>query len=306
AQAKIAVRNGETIPGRNADLFLDQIDPRHFFRHRMLDLDARVHFHEVELAILEEELDRPRIHVADRFAELNGGGAHLLANLFGDGRRRRFLDQLLMPPLDRTVALSEGNDPAVGVPEDLNLDVPRSFEVLLEIDVGDTKRALGLVARSLVRALQFRLVGADAHAAAAATGGRLENHGKTDGCCNLARFVNRTKRTIAAGKDRDAGVLRGLARLRFVPHPADRVGRGPDERDLAFADDFGERRVLREKTVAGMNRIRTGDLGRGDDARHVEVRLLRCGRADADIVIGVANMERVAISHRMDGDRLES
>ncbi len=41
-----------------------EVDPRHHFRHGMLDLNARVHFKKVELALRPEELDSPRIAVS--------------------------------------------------------------------------------------------------------------------------------------------------------------------------------------------------------------------------------------------------
>ena len=53
-------------PGRDADLALHQIDAGHEFRHRMLHLNARVDFDEVEIAVLvHQELDRARVGVAD-------------------------------------------------------------------------------------------------------------------------------------------------------------------------------------------------------------------------------------------------
>ncbi len=48
-------------PGGQADLLLDQIDTGHHFGDRMFDLDARVHFHEEEVAILVEK----ELHGAD-------------------------------------------------------------------------------------------------------------------------------------------------------------------------------------------------------------------------------------------------
>src|SRR5579859_5590391 len=44
--------------GGDADLLLHQVDAADQLGHRMLDLDARVHLDEGELAILVEELER--------------------------------------------------------------------------------------------------------------------------------------------------------------------------------------------------------------------------------------------------------
>ena len=47
-------------------------------------------------------------------------------------RRRRLLDDLLVAPLDRAVALEEVDDVAVGVAEHLHLDMARPFEIALD------------------------------------------------------------------------------------------------------------------------------------------------------------------------------
>ena len=64
----------------------------------------------------------------------------------GRGARRRrgrgrLLEELLVPPLNRAVALAEMNDVAVGVGEHLHLDVPRIFQVPLHVDRRSAKYA---------------------------------------------------------------------------------------------------------------------------------------------------------------------
>ena len=63
--------------------------------------------------------------------------------------------QLLMPSLDRTLALAEVHHRAVLIAEDLELDMPRRLDVLLEVDVADAERRLGLPLRRLERVRQF-------------------------------------------------------------------------------------------------------------------------------------------------------
>ena len=60
-----------------------------------------------------------------------------------------------MAPLNRAVALAEMDDGAVGVGEDLHLDVPRIVEVALDVDrrVGEVR--LPLPASRLVRPLDL-------------------------------------------------------------------------------------------------------------------------------------------------------
>ena len=58
---------GHGRAGGNHDLALHQVHIRHHLRYRMLHLDTRVHFDEVQLAILiHQKFNGPRIGVTDR------------------------------------------------------------------------------------------------------------------------------------------------------------------------------------------------------------------------------------------------
>ena len=79
---------------------------------------------------LEQELDRAGADVAHRLREPDRGAAHALAQLRVHGRRGRFLDQFLVAPLHRAVALAEVDAVAVLVGEHLHFDVARVEERL--------------------------------------------------------------------------------------------------------------------------------------------------------------------------------
>ena len=51
-----------------------------------------------------------------------------------------------------------------------------------------------------------------------------------------------------------------------------------------------------------MDRIHVGDFGRGDDRGHVEIAVRGARRADADGLVGKADVERVAVGLAVDGD----
>ncbi len=77
----------------------------------MLDLKTGIHFEEVEALAARvgagnDELDRPRAIIANRPCKCDGLFAHRLSHFGRDERRGRFLDHLLMPPLDRAFALA--------------------------------------------------------------------------------------------------------------------------------------------------------------------------------------------------------
>jgi hypothetical protein len=135
----------------------------------MLDLDARVHLHEVEAAVgVEQELHRARAEVADRLRAAHRESADRAALLLRQERARRLLDQLLVIALHRALALAEMDQVAVHVAEQLELDVTRARDVLLEIQRVVRERGLGLGLRDAEARAQRLLVPRDAHPAPAA------------------------------------------------------------------------------------------------------------------------------------------
>ena len=100
----------------------------------MLDLDAAVQLEEVEVAAVQHELDGAGAPVADRAAEGDRGLAHPRPQLAVEGGGGRLLEHLLVAALDRALALAEGDDLAVRVREQLDLDVARSLDEALVVD----------------------------------------------------------------------------------------------------------------------------------------------------------------------------
>ena len=117
----------------------------------MLDLQPGVHLHEVEGVALGDELDRARALVADRAGGVAGGLAHGGAALGRHAGRRRLLHHLLVPALDRAVALEQVDDVAVPVGEHLDLDVPRPGQVALDQHAVVAERGAGLALRQRQR-----------------------------------------------------------------------------------------------------------------------------------------------------------
>ena len=71
------------LAGRNEQLGLDDVDAGHELGHRVFDLHAGVHFDEVELIVLIEELESAGAAVADFPARPGAALAHGLALLGG-------------------------------------------------------------------------------------------------------------------------------------------------------------------------------------------------------------------------------
>ena len=162
----------------------------------------------------------------------------------------------------------------------------RRLDVLLDVDVADAERGLGFALRRLDRVRQLGRRADDAHAAAAAAGGRLDDHRVADVLRELERLLFALDRAVAAGQNRHARLLHHAARARLVAHQADDLRVGADELDVARLADFREVGALGQEAVAGMDRVGAGDFGGADDRRHVEVAVGAARRADADVLVG--------------------
>ncbi len=144
-RANVLLLERQRLAGGDANLRLDQVDAGDHLGHRMLDLNAGVHFDEVEIArLIDDEFDGAGVGVAGRLDQPHGRFAHRRAGRRGKCRRRAFLDQLLMPPLHRAIALPKVHDVAVMVGDDLHFDVPRVLDVFFQIDAGVAEGRLGL------------------------------------------------------------------------------------------------------------------------------------------------------------------
>ncbi len=114
---------------------LDEVDSGHLFGDGMLNLQTRVDLEEVELLAprVQQKLDCPRGAVrcsaGQSYGAFGEGGAQRATELGGGS----LLDDLLMAPLQRAVALAESDHSAGAVAKDLYLDVTRLRQKPLEI-----------------------------------------------------------------------------------------------------------------------------------------------------------------------------
>ncbi len=146
----------------------------------------------------------------------------------------------------------------------------------------------------------------DAHALAAAAGACLDHDGVADVVRDVDRLTRAFDHAEIAGHRRDASGGCRLLALDLVAHRFDGRNIGADEDDASLLQRFGKRRILRQKAVARMDRLRTGLLRRLDDLLHDKIGL-RGGRwPDMDGLIRHFDMHRVAVGLRVHGHRLDA
>src|SRR5271166_2419645 len=76
AQNEVLLAERHRLAGRDPDLPFDEIEPGHRLGHRMLDLEARVHFDEEEVTAFGDELDGAGADITDRTRRGDGRFSH--------------------------------------------------------------------------------------------------------------------------------------------------------------------------------------------------------------------------------------
>ena len=269
----------------------------------MLHLQARIHFEEVEIAILvDDELDRARAVVIHSLGQHDRLFAHRFARLGIQERRWRFFNHLLVAALDGAFALVQVDDVAVLVAHHLDFDVARLGDEFLHEQAVVAERGLGFVLRRLDRLNEFAFLVNDAKPFAAAAGRSLHHHRIADlgrdllGVFGIPDFAD-----IAGNRVHLRGERKFLG-LDLVAHRGDGVGVRPDERDPDFRQRLRKGFALGKKTVAGMHRFRARLLAGVQDLVDDEIGLRRRRGADVDGFIGHLDMQRIAIGVRINGD----
>ena len=307
ALADLVLRQVQLVQARalgDEQLRAHEVDVRRLLGHGVLDLDPRVHLDEDVLAlrVVDEELDRARVHVADVRGELHGVGADAVAELGVEVRRGGDLDDLLVAALDRAVALEEVHEPAVPVGEDLYLDVPRADHRPLEVDGGVAERALGLAAGGADGLLEVVEIGDEAHAAPAAAVRRLDEDRHPE-VLGERHDVGALLEQLGRAQDRQARLDRGRAGADLVTDPLEDLGGRPDERQVARDAGAGEVGVLRQEAVAGVHRVGADGLrGVGDQLRIEVAPDGMSGLPDLVGLVGLDAVDGLAILRRVDRD----
>jgi hypothetical protein len=224
------------------------------------------------------------------------------AQLVVDRRRRRLLHELLVAPLDRAVPLAEVDHVPVGVGEHLHLDVARIDEEALGVHRVVGEVALPLAARRLESA--GRVVGPvdELHPLAAASGARLHEQGPADLLAERDELVGALDRLGRARDDRHPCSLHRRACARLRAHQLDRLGRRADPRQACLLDEPGERRVLGQEAVAGMDRLGARAERRLDQHVAAQVALGSRSRPDEVRLVRSAHVQPSAVGLRVDRD----
>ena len=157
-----------------------------------------------------------------------------------------------MAALHRAVALTEMNDVAVGVGKDLDLDMPRIHDGLLEDQLARAESAFRLGARGADRFHEVGVAFDETHAAPTAAGRGLDHDRQADLACFGFEVGVALVGALVARHAGHTGVDHAPLGGGLVAHRGDGGGWRADEGETGFLAGCGERLVLRQEAVPGM------------------------------------------------------
>ena len=209
-----------------------------------------------------------------------------------------------MAALDRAVALAERQRAALAVAEHLDLDVARADDRALDVERPVRERRLGLGGRRPERGLEVVRIGDEPHAAASAPGRGLQEEREADLARERARLLE-ARGPVRAGDERQPRLRGAPLGADLVAHDLDRLRPRPDEGEVVVLARGRELGPLGEEAPARVHGLAAGRRRGGDERRDAQVALGGRRRPDVDRLVGEADVERVAVGGRVDGDRLD-
>ena len=271
----------------------------------MFHLYPGIHFNEVKTAVLIEKFKGPRTPITDVNAGPDTGLTDFGAQPIVDPRRRRLLDHLLVPALQRAVPVAEIDGTPLPVREHLHFHVSRPLQELFDIHHRRSKGRLGLRLGHLNGTQQHLFVVYHPHTTATAAGSRLDDHRITDipgYAQNLVRIVG--DGTLGTRHRGHTGSLHLVLGRYLVTHDPDGLGGGPNENKAAVFHLFGKIGVLGQKSVARVDAVGIGDFRNADDGRNVQVALGRGRGTYANRLVRQAHVLEFPVSLGVNGHGL--
>ncbi len=243
----------------------------------MLHLKPRIDLEEVKGAFrVEEELDRAGATVPALAHERESGARHRFSQRGVDGGARRLLDDFLMAPLHRALALAERDSAALPVAQYLDLDMARRVQVFLDEDrrIGEPgERFLRCARESAGKIGDLR---DHAHSPAPASSGGFHEVRRLEALRREGPFE------LACSKDRRARESRGprawerrafaraLSPAPCLPGASSSHHAGRRSRMPAPSTRSAKARILREEPVARVKEVGAKAPGRSHDGLAVE------------------------------------
>ncbi|MCY1415335.1 hypothetical protein D9M71_308140 [compost metagenome] len=285
---------------------LHQVDAPDLFGDTVFDLQARIHFQEIEaLGIaVEHEFNGAGAAVTDRLGQLDRSFAQGFGHAVGQVWRRGFLQHFLVTSLHRAIAYAQGQHFALAIAEHLDFQVPSTLDVFFDEHAGIAEVVLPQAFNRFERFAQFLGIAAHAHADTTAPGRALEHDrvadlfGQGQGDVEVFQQLSAFEHGHAVLFGQGAGGV-------LEAEQAQLFGRRADEGDAGIFAGFGKSGVLRQEAITGVNRLRTTGLGHAEDLVHGQISVGCSAVTQAMGLVGFKNVPAGGIGFAVDGNALD-
>ena len=218
---------------------------------------------------VQQKFHSARALVADGLRRFHGGPAHLLPQFRRQAPGGGFFNELLIPALDGAVPVSQVDDMALPVRQNLKLDVPGFQHQLFQIHLVVAEAGVGLRLGGGVSVGQVLSAVAAADAPAAATGAGLQQNGIAHRLRHGQSVLHGGYRPVGTGGHGDPGGAHQVPGGGFGAGLPDGVPGGTDEGDAVFRTGIGKFRIFRQESVAGVQTVAAGGYGGGEQRLRV-------------------------------------
>ena len=288
--------DGQRQPVGYPKLFHHQIDAGRQLRHRMLDLQPRVHLQEGNGAVAtHQKLHRARAHIAGLCTDVMRGPMDALTLRVRQERRRRLFHQLLVATLQRTVPRAQHHHMALRIGHHLRLHMARLIQILLHEALAPTEGRGRLAHRRRIQLGHLIHLPGHLQPPASAAERRLDGNGQPMLTRERQHLIDALHRTGGARHQRCPHRCRNAPRRHLVAQLRNGLGSGTDPHQPGIDHRLREPGVLRQEAIARMHGIGPAAPCNLQQLAHVQVGIGRALTLQGESLIRQAHMQRIPI-----------
>mmetsp|Transcript_45978 Transcript_45978/g.80380 ORF Transcript_45978/g.80380 Transcript_45978/m.80380 type:complete len:474 (-) Transcript_45978:388-1809(-) len=238
--------NGEGLAGSHAQLQLHQVKASHHLSDGVLNLQSGVHLAEIKVLGdgVHKKLHGAGSDVSNSFCTGHRRVTHGLAHDRIQTVGRGLLQHLLVATLHRTVALQQMHHMAESVTENLQLDVSRVKNKLLQEDGIITERLQALSATGPQGLQERSLVKHRSHALTTTSSNSLNHKRPTNLACLFQQRFVRVVITVVSGGDRHSSSNHDSLALALAAHRTNSPRRRADEHNIGLFAKLAKVQIL--------------------------------------------------------------
>ncbi len=295
-QLRLEIRQVRAFAGGDLQHPLDQVQTGDRLGDRVLNLQAGIHFQEIELVPVGvvDVFHGTGGAVIHRLPKGDGRIQHFLAGVGRQVRGRGFFHHFLVPALQGAVPFAQGNHIACAIAEHLHFHMAGPGDEALQEHAAVVEETLALAAHGFKGIPEFAFAVAAGEADAATAGGAFQHHRVAKSVGGLQSFLEILQQTAARCQGH-TGSFRQFPGPVLQAELAHLVGGGADKGNTIGLAGLGKVGVLGKKAIPRNNRLGAGVLGGRQNLGLVEVGFAGAVTGQGDRFIGQGHMQAMAI-----------